>query len=103
MAVVAPTPSASARTAAIVKAGVRMSRRQPKRMSWNSVSMPGLDGPVVLLVVGVERVLRDDEIGDRPAVDQVLLDDPLEHRRIAGPIPGAVRIDDRDRSALTDA
>src|SRR4029450_4721852 len=44
MAVVAPTPSASASTAAIVNPGVRRSRRQPKRRSWKNVSMPGLDG-----------------------------------------------------------
>src|SRR6185295_12680145 len=37
------------------------------------------------------------------AADKMLLDDPLEHRGIALAIPGAFRIDDRDRPALADS
>src|SRR5688572_636991 len=33
----------------------------------------------------------------------MLLDDPLQYGRVAGTVPGAFGIDDRDRSALADA
>ena len=36
------------------------------------------------------------------SADQVLLDDGLEHRRVALAVPGAFRIHDRNRTALTD-
>src|SRR3954447_8298211 len=47
-------------------------------------------------------MLRDECLFDHPAADEVLLDDPLEHRRIAPRVPRALRIDDRDRSAFAD-
>src|SRR5262245_16541786 len=45
-----------------------------------------------------DQILLDDSPGD-----QVILDDPLQHRRIAGAIPRAFGIDDRNRSAFTNA
>lgn len=42
-------------------------------------------------------------IVDDPPVDEVLLDDPLEDRRIALPVPRTVGIDDGDRAAFADA
>ena len=49
-----------------------------------------------------ERVLLDYVVGHRPAADHVLLDNPVEHVGIAGPVPGALRVDHRDRPALAD-
>ena len=43
------------------------------------------------------------KILDDSAGNQMFLDDPLEHRRIAVPVPGALGIDDRDRAAFADA
>ena len=37
------------------------------------------------------------------AADEMLLDDPVEHRRIAVAVPRAFRVDDRDRSPFADA
>ena len=48
-------------------------------------------------------MLSDHMFGDRPAVNQMLLDDPLEHRRVAGAVPHAVGVDDGDRSTFADA
>ena len=48
-------------------------------------------------------MLGDEIFRHDAAADQVLLDDPLEHRRIALAVPGAFRIDDGDRAALADA
>src|SRR5688572_22951033 len=45
----------------------------------------------------------DEQIGDDAAADQVFLDDALEGRRIAFTVPGALRVDERDRPALADA
>src|SRR5262249_23056718 len=50
-----------------------------------------------------QRVFDEDVIQYRTAADQVLLDDPLEHRRIAAAIPRALGIDERNRSAFADA
>ena len=36
------------------------------------------------------------------SANQMLLNDAFKHRRIAGSIPRAFRIDDRDRTALAD-
>jgi hypothetical protein len=48
--------------------------------------------------------VRLDQVGgDDAAFNQVVLDDALENRRVALAIPGAFRIDDRNRTALTDA
>src|SRR4249920_622967 len=44
----------------------------------------------------------DEKFLDDSAANQVFLDDPLEHRRIAVPVPGALGIDDRDRAAFTN-
>src|SRR6476469_4404494 len=44
----------------------------------------------------------DEEFLDDSAGNQMFLDDPLEHRRIAVPVPGAFGIDDRDRAAFTN-
>src|SRR5262249_13813146 len=41
-------------------------------------------------------------VGDRPAPDQVLLDDPLEHRRIALGVPRPFGIDDCNWPVFTD-
>src|SRR5438046_1067803 len=47
--------------------------------------------------------MRDDQqLRDRTAADQVLLNDPLESRRIALTVPGALRVDDGDRATLAD-
>src|SRR4051812_22060638 len=53
--------------------------------------------------VGRQRMLRDERVLDDSAADEVFLDDPLEHRRVALPVPGAFGIDDRDRAAFADA
>src|SRR6185295_3540592 len=50
-----------------------------------------------------QRCLRDETIRDDSAADEMFLDDPLENRRIAVPVPGAFGIHDGNRSALTDA
>src|SRR5438128_1341258 len=44
----------------------------------------------------------DEELVDDPAADQMFVNDALEHRRIAAPIPRAFGIDDRDRAAFAD-
>src|SRR3977135_898963 len=46
---------------------------------------------------------RDERIVDDAAGDQMFLDDPLEHRRIAVRVPRAFGIDDGDRAAFADA
>src|SRR5207247_5881358 len=51
---------------------------------------------------GFEWVLFDQVRCDEGASDQVLLNDPLEHRRIARTVPGALGIDDGDRAAFAD-
>src|SRR5438094_846272 len=48
-------------------------------------------------------MLGDQEFLNHPAEDEMLLDDPLEHRRIALTVPGAFRIHDRNRAAFADA
>src|SRR5437899_5909474 len=47
-------------------------------------------------------MLRDERIGDNSAANQMLLDDPLENRRIARRVPRAFRIHDGDGAALAD-
>ena len=47
--------------------------------------------------------MRDDQqLRDRTAADQVLLNDALEDRGIAFAVPGAVGIDDGNRPAFAD-
>src|SRR4051794_27736870 len=46
---------------------------------------------------------HDQRVAHRLATDQVLLDDPLEDRRIALAVPRAFRIHDGNRTAFTDA
>ena len=41
-------------------------------------------------------------LGDDAPADEMLLDDPLEHRRVASPIPCAFRVDDGDRTSAAD-
>src|SRR5208282_6942821 len=48
-----------------------------------------------------ERAGGNDKVGDRSAGYQVLGDDPLEVLGRAVPVPGAFRIDDRDRAPAT--
>ena len=48
-------------------------------------------------------MLHDDGIPHRSTPDQVLLDDPLEDRRITSTIPGAVRVHDRDWPAFANS
>lgn len=45
---------------------------------------------------------RDQMLPDDPAADQMLLDDPFEHLRIAPGVPCPLGIDHRDRSTGTD-
>jgi hypothetical protein len=51
----------------------------------------------------VERVPDDERGFDDVAGDQMFLDDPFEHRRIALAVPRAFRVHDRNRAAFTDA
>src|SRR5206468_12353879 len=51
----------------------------------------------------IERMTRDERVDDDPPADQMVLDDPLEHRRIALRVPHAFWVDDDDRSAFADA
>src|SRR5262245_32422045 len=112
IAVVAPTPSARATSAAMVKPGARRSCRQPNRRSCRRVSIEcsaALDVPADRLVEqdsaddrcrglragGLsQRTLRDERVSDRPAADEMLLNDPFENRRIAFAVPRAIGIDD---------
>lgn len=52
---------------------------------------------------GIEWMSRDQEFTDDVSVDEVFLDDALEHRGIAGAVPGTFGVHDRDRSTLADA
>ena len=54
-----------------------------------------------LRLVATERMFEDEGILHGSPSDQVFVDDPLEDRRVALAIPGAVRVDDGDRSTLT--
>src|SRR5947207_1342854 len=104
-AVVAPMPSPSASTAATVKPGLRRSRRNPKRISWRTVSMTGLDGRTRSKVgeLLAERMCRDQQVLDEAAADQVLVNDALERRRIAPSIPCPFGVDKGDGPAFADA
>src|SRR4029079_3207818 len=44
----------------------------------------------------------DEELAHDLSLEEVLLDDPFEHRRIAFPVPRALGIDDRNRPAFAD-
>jgi hypothetical protein len=55
------------------------------------------------LVVARQGPLRDEVVSDRAAADQVFLDDPLQHGRIALSIPRPFRVDDGDGAGLADA
>ena len=48
-------------------------------------------------------MVDDDGVAHRATTEQVLLDDPLEHRGIAAAIPRALRVDDGDRPTLAHA
>ena len=48
-------------------------------------------------------MLCDEKLVDDAAADQVILNDPLEHRRIAPPIPRAFGIHDGNGTTLADA
>jgi len=50
-----------------------------------------------------KRALEKAQLGDQPAGDEVLLDDPLQRLGRAAPVPGALRVDDRDRPVGADA
>src|SRR5262245_17643132 len=52
--------------------------------------------------IAAETMGFDEELVDELATNQVLLDDPFEHRWIAGAIPRAFRVHDGDRSAFAD-
>jgi hypothetical protein len=47
-----------------------------------------------------QRLLLNATRLDDPSADQVLLDNPLEDRRITRPVPGAFRIHNGDWTAL---
>src|SRR5262245_46554759 len=51
----------------------------------------------------LQGMTLDEMLANDPPSDQMLLDDLLQHRRIAGPVPRAFRIHDRDRSAFADS
>src|SRR5262245_43428074 len=48
-------------------------------------------------------MLGDQIIGHDPSMQEMLMDDLLEHGRIAVPVPGTLGIDDRNGSALAYA
>src|SRR5262245_45667813 len=50
-----------------------------------------------------QRMIRDQILGNDASADQMLLNDALEHRRIALAVPRAFGVDDSDRSAFADA
>jgi hypothetical protein len=49
-----------------------------------------------------QRSQVEETFRNRNAADQVLLDDALEHRRIARPIPGTFRVHHGNRSSFAD-
>jgi len=53
--------------------------------------------------LGGQRGLGDYVVLHRPPGDQVFLDDPLEHGRIAVAVPGSLRVHHGDRSLPADA
>src|SRR6266498_1865163 len=53
--------------------------------------------------MGLEPMLRDQTLLDDAAGDEMFLNDPFQHGRIALTVPCAFGIDDGDRSAFTDA
>ena len=50
----------------------------------------------------IGAIARNTGVGHNLPADEVLLDDPFQHFRSAGVIPGALGIDDRDRPAGAD-
>src|SRR6476661_8187473 len=54
-------------------------------------------------ISSLQRVILDEVLTHDPSLDQMLLDDKFEHRRIAGAVPRALGVDDRDRSAFADS
>src|SRR5262249_23217143 len=50
-----------------------------------------------------QRMLSNEGVDDRPAADEMLLNNPLEDRRIAFAVPGTIGIDNGNRSAFADA
>ena len=56
--------------------------------------------PGTFRLVAPERMFEDEGILHGPPRDQVFVDDPLEDRWIALAIPGAIGVDDGDRSTL---
>jgi len=53
--------------------------------------------------LGAERVSHNQKLFDDATVDEMLLNDPLEDRRIACGVPRTFGIDDGDRAAFADA
>src|SRR5437899_8159772 len=51
---------------------------------------------------GAEPVRRNQEVFDDASGDEMLLDDPLEDRWVAGSVPRALGVDDCYRSSLAD-
>ena len=92
--------------------GVRRRRRGhrclPRPPGWPSLpasprrSSSALPFRCSKLPVHREPALGDKVLGDNAAAQEVLLDDPLQHRRVARAVPGAFRVDDRDRPALAN-
>src|SRR5262245_29300016 len=75
-----------------------------RRIMAGILAQPGVtNGARMGLIVAREGPLGDEMIGDGPAADEVFLNDPLEHRRIALAVPRAFRINDGDRAGLADA
>ena len=60
-------------------------------------------GEARCLRVWIQLMRLDQMLGDHAAGDQMLLNNPFEHGRIALAVPGAFRVHDRNRTTLADA
>src|SRR5678815_6095943 len=71
------------------------------RSPWQAVEILAQAGRSTVdknrLLIAGKRRLSDQVVLHRSAADEMLLDDSLEHGRIALAIPGAFRVDDGDR------
>ena len=55
------------------------------------------------LRVGIQLMRLDQMLGDHAPLDQMLLNDAFEHRRITVTVPSPFRVHDRDGTTLADA
>src|SRR4029077_6793665 len=49
-----------------------------------------------------QGMFGDQVLCDNPTRDQVFVNDAIKHRRVAGAVPSALRVDDRHGAALAD-